>query len=308
MKALPAAGNLLSMAMFLLSSFSALAQDGNTEQPFPPLKYERTEVRTIHSDIVGHDFELWISLPRSYSANENREYPVIYLMDPYRAFSLVKGLTDVLSGPLPYIKEVIIVGVGYGSKDPEAMLKWAQGRTRDYTPVPSEETEELYKRRFTALGLPDAQVKTGGAPIFVDFLKKEMIPAIESDYRIDSRERMLSGFSLGGLFGLYVLFHTPELFNAYFIGSPSIHYKDEICFAFESNYAGQHTDLDARVFMSAGSLEEATSGYVRKMEDLLSSRNYENLELSTVIFEGEGHASCFPGALSRALTSLLEIQ
>jgi predicted alpha/beta superfamily hydrolase len=292
--------------LFLLLAYTACTQPTCFEPSIPALVYERTEVRTLHSEVIGQDYEFWISLPRSYAASENASYPVIYLMDPYRGFSVVKGLTDVLSGPLPIIQEVIVVGIGYGDKDPVAMMKWALGRTRDYTPVPSEVMEDLYKKRFADLGMPDAEVETGGAPPFLEFLRKEAVPFIESEYRVDSSARILSGYSLGGLFGLYVLFHVPDLFSAYFVGSPSIWYEDEITFQYENAYSDIHSDLDAKVFMSSGSLEEATSAYVTKMDELLTSRNYANLELHTVVFEGEGHASCYPAALSRALMTLLK--
>jgi predicted alpha/beta superfamily hydrolase len=303
---LSAGGMLLATALLINSP--VFGQGENMSPDFPSLEFEGTQVRILHSEIMDQDFELWISLPRSYYNNENQRYPVIYQMDPYRGFSVVKGVTDLLSSPNQFMYEVIIVGVGYGGKGPEAMLKWALGRTRDLTPEQSDETEEFFKGRLEAMGVPDAQVKTGGAPLFLEFLGKELIPVIEADYRIDSDDRMLSGFSFGGLFGLYALFQNPELFNKYFIGSPSIHYKDEITFTYESKYASQHTDLNAEVFMSAGSLEEGTSQHVKKMKELLLSHHYDNLKLITVVFDDEGHSSSFPAALSRALIELYGIE
>lgn len=272
---------------------------------FPPVTLERTEIRTLNSDIIGQDFELWISVPKSYFTNDTSVYPVIYLLDPYRAFLVVKGFTEVITSPSAYIPEIIIVGIGYGGKDPEAMLNWALGRTRDMTPVRSTETEEIYRNRFEALGIYNIEVHTGGASIFLEFIGKELFPFIESNYRIDTQTRMLSGYSFGGLFGLFALFHEPGLFNKYFIGSPSIHYKDNITFKYEADYANKYSDLKADVFMSAGGLEEGTSMNVKNMEELLLSRNFENLDVKTVIFDNENHISCFPAALSRGLIELL---
>jgi len=290
----------------LLLAFPVMAQSDEASQEFPSLEYERTQVRTIHSEIIGHDFQLWISLPKSYDQKDSANYPVIYLMDPYRSFSIVKGLTDVLSSPSPYINEVILVGVGYGASGQEAMLKWALGRVRDYTPEADTAIEELYRKRLERSGLTDVGVLSGGAPHFLNALRNEIIPFVESSYRINPNERMLIGYSLGGLFGFYVLFHSQDLFQKYFIGSPSIHFKNEITFSYESNYASQHSDLKAEVFMSAGSLEERTSLLVKKMEELLLSRSYENLSLNTVIFDNESHVTCYPGALSRAISLLLK--
>jgi predicted alpha/beta superfamily hydrolase len=295
----------LIFSIFLLICFyPARTQDENPDPRITPLSYERTIVRTIRSEFVNQDYELWISLPFSYFDQKNRTYPVIYLMDPYRGFSLAKGLTDLLSFPMPFIQEVIIVGVGYGGAGTEALLNWALGRTRDLTPEQNDQTEGFIRAQLEARGITNAQVKTGGASLFLEFLAKELFPVIETEYRIHSNDRMFSGFSFGGLFGLYVLFHQPELFNKYFIGSPSIHYNDHVTLNYENVYAGQHTDLKAEIFMSAGSLEEATSSDVREMQALLLSRNYENLRLKTTIFENEGHASSAAAATNRALIEL----
>ncbi|MEN8227551.1 MAG: alpha/beta hydrolase-fold protein [Bacteroidota bacterium] len=275
---------------------------------FPPVILERTEIRTLHSDIIGQDFELWISVPKSYSANDTIVYPVMYLLDPYRAFLIVKGFIDVITFPSAYIPEIIIVGIGYGGEDSEAMINWALGRIRDMTPVRSTETEEIYRNRFEALGIDNVEVHTGGASKFLEFIGKELFPFIGSNYRIDTQTRLLSGYSLGGLFGMYVLFHKPDLFNKYLIGSPSIHFKDGITFDYEDDYARKQSDLVADVFISAGELEESTSRNVKKMEELLSSQNYENLNLKTVIFDNENHITCYPAALSRGIIELLGSQ
>ena len=103
---------------------------------------------------------------------------------------------------------------------------------------------------------------------------------------------------------MYVLFHKPELFGKYFIGSPSIHFNDNITFEYELSFAHKHSDLNAEVFLSAGALEVRTSGKIREMEERLISRRYENLILKTVVFEKENHVSCYPAAISRALIEL----
>ena len=295
----------LVVMVILFPGTSLFSQEGAIDSDYPALSLDRTEVRSFHSDISGLDYELWISLPVSYFTREGDKYPVIYTLDPYRAFAIMKGLTDVLSFPTPIIEEVIIVGVGYGGEGRAEVMNWALGRTRDYTPVYSPDVEELYKTRLADSGAPDVDVQTGGAPLFLEFLGEELIPFIESNYRTDSQKRMLTGYSMGGLFGAFVLFHQPELFSKYFLGSPSLHFSNRISFEYENSYASQHSDLKAEILFTAGALEERTSENVLEMEKLLSSRNYENLQMDVAIFEGENHASCYPGAISRALTVLL---
>ena len=116
---------------------------------------------------------------------------------------------------------------------------------------------------------------------------------------------MLSGYSAGGLFGLYVLFHNPDLFSKYFIGSPSItSFQDSITFEYESDYAKSQNDLQADVFMSVGQLEIENSESMKRIADLMYSRNYKNLKLKTMVFENENHYTCYSVALSKALIEL----
>lgn len=295
---------LLVCALYLFGN-TIIAQTLPIIENHPNVVLERTEIRELHSDIVGQDYELYISLPRSY-ATEDTSYPVIFLLDPYRAFSMVKGFTDALTAPFPVIPEVIVVGIGYGGEGMEARLNWALGRVRDYTPVQNAATEEWYEKAIEKAGIPGIDVISGGAPLFLEFIRKELFPFIETNYRIDTNVRMLSGYSFGGLFGLYALFHDPALFDKYFIGSPSIGFKEGITFEYESNYANNHSDLKAEVFMSVGEKEESYAINLKKMLEQLNSRNYENLKLQTVIFENESHITCYPAAMSRGLIELFK--
>ena len=294
----------ISFIALLQISNLILCQSVPLDEGLKEVVLERTEVRRIHSDFVGKDFELSISLPRSYN-NTNSNYPVIFLLDSYRAFPIVKGMTDGLSWPNPIIAEVIVVGIGYGGQGQEAALNWVVGRTRDFTPVTNKVREESYENRLKGGGMLDIEIETGGAPQFLDFIVKELFPVIESNYRIDKNLKMLSGYSAGGLFGLYVLFHNPDLFSKYFIGSPSItSFQDSITFEYESDYAKSQNDLQADVFMSVGQLEIENSESMKRIADLMYSRNYKNLKLKTMVFEDENHYTCYSVALSKALIEL----
>jgi predicted alpha/beta superfamily hydrolase len=291
------------IAIFSMSHHLTFSQTESTIENHPGIILERTESRTLHSDIVGQDYELSVSLPNSYSMTDTT-YPVLFLLDPYRVFSMVKGLTEVFTTTYTIMPEVIIVGIGYGGEGMSARLNWALGRVRDYSPVRNTETEEAYEKLIEEGGMPNIDVESGGAPMFLDFIRKELFPFIEANYRIDTNMRILSGYSFGGLFGLYALFHDPDLFDKYFIGSPTIRYSNGITYEYEVRYASTHKDLEADVFMSSGALENRTADHLNKMADKLLSRNYKNLNLETFIFENESHVTCYPAALSRGLVEL----
>jgi predicted alpha/beta superfamily hydrolase len=284
------------------------AQVDKAAKELPGVVLSGTEIRSVYSDIVGQEYEILISLPNSYSSSDT-SYPVIFLLDPYRQFTTVKGMTDLFTtGPNTIIPEVIIVGIGYGNYDPEAMLNWAVGRFRDYTPVQDKSVEEWLETQIKEAGITGVGVLTGGAPLFLKFIRSELIPFVETNYRIDANMRVLSGYSLGGLFGLYTLFHDPKLFNKYLIGSPSIQYGEGITFKYEINHANSTSDLKADIFMSSGEQEEIGTENVKKLTETLLSRSYENLNTTTVIFENEDHATCFPAAISRGLTKLFTVE
>jgi len=86
------------------------------------------------------------------------------------------------------------------------MADWADYRTRDLTPVNEPSTDEYWNKSLSEITGREFNVKSGGSDKFLDFIAKELIPFIESNYRVSTGERCLGGYSYGGLFSLYTLF------------------------------------------------------------------------------------------------------
>src|SRR5207237_5637232 len=106
-----------------------------------------------------------------------------------------------------FIPEIIVVGVTWGGNQPN----YDSLRARDYTPTPESR-------------LP----QSGGAENFLAFMKKELFPFIESNYKANSKDRTLMGSSLGGLFTLYSLFTQPGLFQRYIAASPAYNWGNDV--------------------------------------------------------------------------------
>jgi len=152
---------------------------------------------------------------------------------------------------------------------------------------------------------------SGGAKEYLAFLEKELIPLINGNYRTDSQETTLFGDSYSGLFGLFALFNTDNLFNRYIIGSPSIYWDDAVIFDYEKNYNDINDDIQGRVFMSVGALEAIQEPAFAKMVDnvitmnqRLVGREYPNLKLTTHVFPDESHLSVIPATVSRGLRTV----
>lgn len=260
----------------------------------------RTETQVIHSNIVGEDFEIYISFPADYFQNDTTYYPVLYSTDGNRNFGLVSNIVNILSFPGKEIPELFVVDIGYkitGLED------WGAWRNRDLLPTNDPIADKEWEDYLYQLsGRNNVVSKSGGAQKFFDFIRDELIPYIELNYRVKQNDRALVGYSYGGVFTLFSLFYSPETFQKYYAGSPSIYWDNKILFQYEKEYADTHKDLSAILFMSFGSLESKSNiANMYEMAYRLESRNYPNLKLETHIFEGETHSSCYAAGLCRAL-------
>lgn len=270
----------------------------------PPVTIPGTEVRRLHSEILDRDLELFVKLPWSYGEKPAR-YRVLFCVDGNRSFPLWATTSLMLETPGSETEEIVVVGIGYSvSQDRLAGLAdWASWRTQDLTPVRRPDVEASWEARLSAVpGRGEVDVRTGGAAAFLAALRNEIVPFVEAEYRVSSEGRGLAGYSYGGLFTLYAMFHAPEAFDRFFAGSPSM--WDEL-FVYEEAFASGHSDLPATLFLSAaGSESRETVRRMRRMADLLRGRGFDGLRLETHIFDGETHASGYPAAVSRALRVL----
>lgn len=266
----------------LLAATLALALAGGARAQnsarVPAVTIAGTELRPIHSAQTGRDYDLYVYLPASYGRAPQQRYPVLYLTDAQWDFKLLASI----QGGLFYDRfnpEIIIVGITY----PGADANYDSLRVLDLTTAPNA-------------GRPGS----GGGPRFLAFLKQELIPWVETNYRADPARRALLGNSLGGSFALYAAFTEPALFSGIVAGSPAVTNGNRDAFAVEARYAAEHHALAARLFISVGELEDL-AGPVGEYVTALRGRNYQGLQLETRVIAGERHSSNKPEALNRGL-------
>jgi predicted alpha/beta superfamily hydrolase len=288
------------VAALLAITPCTLAQQPTDPQPVP---LPASELRKLHSNLMGQDFLIYVQLPLNYIPDGSKEYPVLYVTEGNRSFPTYANISTIIGFPDTGFPQVIVVGIAY---DIETMLDWAVGRTRDLTPVEDAGTEQYWEGLLRGMsGDQSLEVTTGGAPLFLSFICDELVPFIDSAYPVDPGNRALGGYSYGGLFSLFALFEHPGMFQRYFAGSPSIHYADRVMFEVEQAYSETHTDLPARLFLTMGGLEDESGiDNMKRMEEVLKSRNYPSLEVYSQIFEGEHHVSAYPASIMRAFFTL----
>lgn len=270
-----------------------------------PIPQAGIEVRGLRSEVMQQGLELYVKLPWRYEQSD-ATYPVLFALDANRSFPIYAAMSLILETPVRPGTEVIVVGVGYRTDDDrlKGLAQWGAWRTRDLTPVRRKAAEDWLAGVLSVV-LPDGglPVESGGAGRFLRALREEVIPFVDANYRVRSADRALGGYSDGGLFVLYTLFHAPEVFTRYFAGSPSMW---EELFDYEQQYAATHEDLPARLFMTAGGREADTVPPMRRMAERLRARGYPGLQVLTHVFAGEGHSSGMAAAISRALCVLYD--
>jgi predicted alpha/beta superfamily hydrolase len=271
---------ILTIIVVLSQVLSGCAQKTPEPSNPPPANVTMpdTEVRQIESAETGRDYDIYIRLPEEYAQDQEKNYPILYVLDGQWDFKLL----DSIYGGLHYdgfVPEMIIVGITYSGQEPD----YNSLRAMDYTPF------------------HDAFISgSGDASKFHAFFKEELFPLIETNYRVDPSQRVLMGHSFGGTFSLYALFTEPELFRGYVVGSPSVPYGGRFAFKQEAEYAGSHKDLPVRLFLFVGEAEQLVYP-VEEFMQVLRERNYPSLEIETLTIADERHAGVKPEGFNRGL-------
>lgn len=155
----------------------------------------------MDSQILREERHVSVYLPDDY-ATSSRRYPVLYLLDggPKEDFHHITGIVQV-SVANGLMEPIIVIGI----ENTE--------RRRDMT-GPTKNAEDL-----------KIAPHVGESASFRRFLKNELVPRIEKDFR-GNGERTLLGESLAGLFVVETFMEEPRLFQRYIAVSPSLWWND----------------------------------------------------------------------------------
>lgn len=212
----------------------------------------------LNSDILGESRTIEIHLPDNYQDSEEA-YPVLVVLDGGSLFQYCVGIVEMMS---PYhLPRMIIVGLPNTD------------RNRDlYPPAKQEAGAEAGTQRF------------------LRFVREELIPDIEKQYRA-LPYRILIGHSLAGLFTVYTLIEQPDLFTAYIATSPSLRAPGLMEMLLEKLRVSASGMLSGKyLYLSGGAEEpEAMRSAIEELDGALEARQGESLEHHFDIFHGEGH-------------------
>jgi len=240
------------------------------------------EVRTIKSKTLNEERTLNIYLPQGF--DKAKSYPVIYLLDGSmnEDFIHVSGLVQFFN-QMYSMPETIVVGIANVD------------RKRDFTFYTN--LKDLQKDYPT----------TGHSDKFITFLEKELKPYVESQFK--TTEKYLFGQSLGGLLATEILLKKPEMFNNYFIISPSLWWDDESLLKQAGQLLAKSPDTKKFVYVSVGKgehpvmIKDAETFY-----DILKKSNKKNWTLEYKMMETDNHATILHRSLYEGLVKLFPYQ
>ncbi len=262
-----------------------------------PVTILGSEMHVLDSQRTGRTYRITVVLPLGYSRSPGEgwpfhdtpaRWPVVYVLDGNWYFGMV---TDIIR-PMAWCgstTDAIVVGIGYPEgRDPiEAFRVSFTRRDGDLTPVRDEAVEKSMAEAH------QHPAPNGDAGNFHQFIRDELIPFVERTYRADPARRILVGHSYGGLFALFGLFTTPDLFETLIIGSPTLSYGNRFTFQQEEAFAKAHRKLPAKVYLYAGereeSLEDRTLTDTLRMAAILQGREYEGFSLVKHVFPDQNH-------------------
>lgn len=243
------------LSVLVLIFLSLQASHAQVQGPAQTFIDKEVVYYNYHSVNVNDDFTIYVHVPPGYDTTKIK-YPTLYITDGDWDKNVASNSFNMLRQD--YVtKEAVIVAIGYGERPNQ--------RNRDLEP------------------------KTG-APKFLAFIEKEVIPFIQSKYRVTD-DRTLSGYSYGGTFVAYTLFNRPGLFNTVCIGAPG--FSDNLV-PEAQKYFAVNKDLKARVFLGVGSYEYETVNNVMQFKNYLLKQNCKDLEVETRIAPDASHGAAKP--------------
>lgn len=155
----------------------------------------------IASKNLGASRGLTVRLPDNYDP-EQKSYPVVYMHDGQNMFDSRTGF----AGQEWHVDETV------------ASLN-RQGRMSDAILVA---VDNAPSRLDDYSHVADPQYGGGKGQIYEKFLMQEVLPAVESTYSVDPKQRVLMGSSMGGLVSLATGIANPGAFAAIGALSPSV--------------------------------------------------------------------------------------
>ncbi|KAF1685082.1 esterase [Pseudoxanthomonas broegbernensis] len=252
----------------------------------------------------GREYRVFVSIPDRPPPPAG--YRVLYVLDGNAMFlTAVEAARAMERRPdVPRDAPAVVVGIGY---PPGTDIGAA--RAFDLTPPGSEHAR--------------IRAATGGADAFLDFIERDLKPALAAQVALDPAQQALFGHSFGGLFVLHALAARPQAFQTWIAASPSVWMIPQGLREAIGSLAGRRDAASPplRLLVTVGEHEQRPAPALRAHPDarkliaLLQERTQVDnaraiaalaggvpgIEVRLDEIAGEDHGTVVPGAIGRAV-------
>ncbi len=240
------------------------------------------EKHKLHSKILNEDRPYWVYLPESYGNTTfaPKKYPVMYLLDGDAHFQSATGVVQFMSSATNgniQIPEMIVIAIPNTD------------RTRDLTPTHSVRGLDGKDSEFFA--------SSGGGESFFKFLRDELIPRVEADYRTVPY-RLLVGHSFGGLFAVDALLREPQTFQSYIAIDPSVWWDNHAVLRKERQVLPGLKGRNTSIYISIANNPRfrdydtpTAENDIRDFGDFLKANTSSGIRSKTQYYGSEDHGS-----------------
>ncbi|MGL4631719.1 MAG: alpha/beta hydrolase [Leadbetterella sp.] len=257
------------LILFLLIAFKTQSQKTESYKS-PP-----SEVLTIHSKILNEDRKVYVHLPKLDSSDLNKRFPVLYLMDAENHFEMLSTYLDYLSRKdVNITPKILLVSITNTS------------RNRDLTPTKIT----IFKNKPDTAGIFK---HSGGNENFLQFIRSELIPMIDSTYKTQSY-RIFGGHSLGGITSINCILTHPDMFDAYIAISPSFWWDDEYILKLTEKNLIPSSTLNKKLFYcngNEGGMKATFHENSLKFDTIIKAKKLVGFESMYIDYPNETHMS-----------------
>lgn len=241
---------------------------------------------SINSKILDTERKIKIHLPKSYETSKDNTYPLILVLDAEHTFYFTAGNTEIMYDPDPdfeQIPETIVVGI-----------------FQNYS---LDGTDYNYVRGSDASWDTDTGKFSKSSKKFYEFIKNELLPYLEKNYRIGEFKSLL-GHSLTASFIASTLLENDSLFDAYILLSPNLLGFNETLFDKIEN--GKQNKM-VYLCTSDNDLEGHKTSIDNLNNDYFSKREYKKTVYEFQKFQDENHMSLISRSIPFAIEHIFKL-
>lgn len=201
---------------------------------------------------------LYLYLPESYTYDNARRYPVLYMFDGHNVFfdsDATYGKSWGMKDYMDYTDTQLIIAAVECNHSPDF------GRLKEYSPY------SFHDPKFGPI--------EGKGKVTMEWIVHTLKPHIDREYRTlpDRMHTWIAGSSMGGLMSLYAVLEYNHIFSGAAALSPSIWTNPRLIDQLIRNAA---LDRDTTIYMDYGSREihfhKSMKDRFRKVSELLYDR------------------------------------